>query len=211
MVGPNPSSAASINHYAELEMVGNLPEQKEALLLLAIQDEGYLGRYKLVLILGLPDGVTRGLLIKLARTGYVKTRKFVGRSLTPKGEKRLTELLANLNVHAIREIEVGDLSLGPKSVVAHIRDGARSVRSGIEQRDAAIRAGAAGAITVIYRDGKFLLPPDSFDISEKNQIITEKFRKEFDLLEGDALVIGSGVDKWKAVGGVLAAAAETLR
>ncbi|HKM51743.1 MAG TPA: DUF4443 domain-containing protein [Candidatus Bathyarchaeia archaeon] len=191
-------------------MVGTLPEQKEALLLLAIQDKGYLGRYKLVSIIGLPDGVTRGLLIKLARKGYVKTKKFVGRSLTPKGKKRLTELLAKLNVHAIREIDAGDLRLGPKSVVAHIRDGARSVRSGIEQRDAAIKAGAAGAITVIYHDGKFLLPPDRFDISEKNPIITERFRKEFELLEGDALVIGSGADKWRAVEGVLAAA-ETLR
>jgi hypothetical protein len=35
MVEPNPSSAASINHYAELKMVGTLPEQKETLLLLA--------------------------------------------------------------------------------------------------------------------------------------------------------------------------------
>ena len=186
-------------------MVGTLSEQKETLLLLAIQDEEHLGRYRLVLILGLPDGVTRGLLIKLARMGYVKTEKFVGRSLTPKGEKRLTELLANLNVHAIREIDAGDLSLGPKSVVAHIRDGARSVRSGIEQRDAAIRAGAAGAITVIYHDEMFLLPPDGFDLSEKNRIIAERLRKEFEPLEGDALVIGSGGDKWKAVEGVLAA------
>jgi len=189
-----------------------LSEQKETLLRLAIQDEEHLGRYRLVLILGLPDGVTRGLLIKLARMGYLKTEKFVGRSLTPppKGEKRLTELLANLNAHAIREIDAGDLSLGPKSVVAHIRDGARSVRSGIEQRDAAIRAGAAGAITVIYHDGMFLLPPDGFDLSEKNRIIVERLRKEFELLEGDALVIGSGSDKWKAVEGILAAA-ETLR
>jgi len=190
-------------------MVGTLPEQKEALLLLAIQDGGYLGRYKLVSILGLPDGVTRGLLIKLAGKGYVKTKKFVGHSLTTKGEKRLSEIFAKLNVYAIREMDAGDLSLGPKSSVAHVRGGARSVRSGIEQRDAAIRAGAAGTITVIYHDGKFLLPPDRFDISEKNQIITERFRKEFDLSEGDALVIGSGIDKWKAVEGVLAAA-ETL-
>ncbi|HYW00841.1 MAG TPA: DUF4443 domain-containing protein [Candidatus Acidoferrum sp.] len=91
-----------------------------------------------------------------------------------------------------------------------MRDGARSVRSGIEQRDAAIRAGAAGAITVIYHDGMLLLPPDGFDLSEKNRSIAERLRKEFELLEGDALVIGSGDDKWKAVEDVLAAA-ETLR
>jgi len=191
-------------------MVGTLPEQKEALLLLAIRGERYLGRYKLVSIIGLPDGVTRGLLLKLARKDYVSTQKFVGRSLTSKGEKRLLELLTKLNVHAIKELEVDDLSLGPKSVVAHVRDGARSVRSGIEQRDAAIKAGAAGAITIIYHDGKFLLPPDRFDISDKNQAISDRLRKEFELSEGDALVIGSGEDKWKAMEGAIAAAS-TLR
>jgi len=191
-------------------MVGTLPEQKEALLLLAIRDESHLGRYKLVSILGLPDGVTRGVLLKLARKDYVSTQKFVGRSLTVRGERRLLELLAKLNVHAIKELEVGDLSLGSKSVVAHVLDGARLVRSGIEQRDAAIKAGAAGAITIIYHDGKFLLPPDRFDISEKDQSISGRLRKEFKISEGDVLVIGSGADKWKAVEGAIAAAS-TLR
>ena len=191
-------------------MVGTLPEQKEALLLLAIRDESHLGRYKLVSILGLPDGVTRGVLLKLAKKDYVRTQKFVGRSLTARGEKRLLELLAKLNVHAIKELEVGDLSLGSKSAVAHVLDGARSVRSGIEQRDAAVKAGAAGAITIIYHDGKFLLPPDRFDISEKDQSISGRLRKEFKISEGDVLVIGSGADKWKAVEGAIAAAS-TLR
>lgn len=191
-------------------MAGPLPELKEALLLWAIQDEGYLGRYKLVSIVGLTDGVTRGFLTRLARTGYVKTKKFVGCSLTAKGKKRLSELLLKLKISQIKEIAVGNLSLAPRNVVAHIRDGARSVHSGIEQRDAAIKAGAAGAITIIFQHGKFLLPPDRFDLSEKNAAITERFRQEFQLSEGDVLVIGSAADRWRAVEGVLGAA-ETLR
>jgi len=188
-------------------MAGALPEQKEVLLLWAIQDEGYVGRYRLVSIVGLTDGVTRGFLTKLARKGYVKTEKFVGCTLTTKGKRRLGELLAKLKICEIKEIDVGNLSLASRSVVAHIRGGARSVHSGIEQRDAAVKAGASGAITVIFHDGRFVLPPDSFDLSRKNAGITERFRQEFQLSEGDVLVIGSADDRWRAVEGILGAAA----
>ena len=194
----NPSFASSSILLAELKMVRPLPEQKEVLFLWAIQDEGYLGRYRLASIVGLTDGVTRGLLTKLTRKGYIKANKFVGCTLTTKGKKRLRELLAKLKIHEIKEIDAGNLSLASKSVVAHIRGEARSVRSGIEQRDAAIKAGASGAITVIFHDGRFLLPPDSFDLSRKNADITERFRQEFQLSEGDVLVIGSAEDKWRA-------------
>lgn len=187
-------------------MAGPLPEQKEVLLLWAIQDEGHVGRYRLVSIVGLTDGVTRGFLTKLARNGYVKTEKFIGCTLTTKGKRRLRELLAKLNICEIKEIGVGNLSLASRSLVAHIRDGARAVHSGIEQRDAAVKAGASGAITVIFHDDRFVLPPDSFDLSRKNASITERFRQEFQLSEGDVLVIGSADNRWRAVEGILGAA-----
>jgi hypothetical protein len=188
-------------------MARPFPEQKEALFLWAIQDEGYLGRYRLVSIVGLTDGVTRGFLTKLARKGYIKTSKFVGCTLTTKGKKRLRELLAKLGICEMKEIDAGNLSLASKSVVAHIRGGAHSVYSGIEQRDAAIKAGASGAITVIFLGDRFLLPPDNFNLSKKNADIADRFRQEFRLSEGDVLVIGCANDRWRAVEGVLGAAA----
>ena len=191
----------------QLEFEMALPEQKEVLFLWAIREEGHLGRYRLVSIVGLTDGVTRGFLTKLARRGYVKTSKYVGCALTAKGKKRLRELLARLRIHEIREIDIGNLSLASKSMVAHIRGGTRSIRSGIEQRDAAIKAGAIGAITVIFHDDKFLLPPDHFDLSKKNVGLTERFHQEFQLSEGDVLVISSADDRWRAIEGVLGAAA----
>lgn len=202
----NPPFASSSILLAEPKMVRPLPEQKEILFLWAIQDEGYLGRYRLASIAGLTDGVTRGLLTRLTRKGYIKASKFVGCRLTTKGTKRLRELLTKLKICEIKQIDPGNLGLASKSVAAHIRNGARHVRSGIEQRDAAIKAGASGAITVIFHNGRFLLPPDSFDLSRKNVGITERFRQEFQLSEGDVLVIGSAEDKWRAVEGVLGAA-----
>ena len=193
-----------------VEMARNLPELKEALLLWAIEKEGFLGRYTLVSVLELPDGITRGLLTRMARRGYIKSKKFVGSTLTIKGRMRLTELLSRLKIREIMDIDAGDLGFAPVSVAAHIHGRATSVRSGVEQRDAAIKSGAAGAITMIFHDGKFLLPPDLYDTSKRSRRVTDQLEKRFKLLEGDVLIIGSANSRWRAVEGVLRAA-ETLR
>jgi hypothetical protein len=190
-------------------MIRNLPELKEALLLWAIEKEGFLGRYTLVSVLELPDGITRGLLTRMARRGYIKSKKFVGSTLTRKGRMRLTELLSRLKIREIMDIDAGDLGFAPVSVAAHIRGGASSVRSGVEQRDAAIKSGAAGAITMIFRDGKFLLPPDLYDTSKRSRRVTDQLEERFKPSEGDVLIIGSADSRWRAVEGVLRAA-ETL-
>lgn len=188
-------------------MVSWLPEQKEALLFWAIQEEGHLGRYKLVSILGLPNGVTRGLLTRLARKGYIRTNRFVGCTLTPKGKKRLDEILTKLGICEMKELDAGNLSLASKNIVCHIRGRARLIRSGIEQRDAAIKADASGATTVVFLNGRFLIPPDKFDLSRKNAEVTERIREEFKLSNGDVLVISSAENRWRAAEGVLRAAA----
>lgn len=191
-------------------MARNLPELKEALLLWAIEKEGYLGRYTLVFILELPDGIIRGLLTRMTQMGYVKTKKFVGSTLTHKGRNRLNQLLNRLKIREIVDIDAGELGLASVSVAAHIRGRAGSVRSGIEQRDAAIRSGATGAITMIFQDGKFLLPPDRLDLAKKNRDVTTLLNQTFQLSDGDVLVIGSANSRWRAAEGVLRAA-ETLR
>jgi hypothetical protein len=177
---------------------------------MAISQAGTLGRYRLVSVAGLTEGVTRGLLTKLVRNGYVKTRRFVGCSLTHKGRRRLNELLARCSVRDVRDIDPGTLALGPFNVIAHLRDRAHRIGSGISQRDAAIKAGALGATTLVYRRRRIMLPPDQFDLSNKDRTLSERLRKEFQLSDGDVLIIGSADTKWRAVEGVLAAA-ETLR
>jgi len=190
-------------------MPGNTSILKETLLLWAIAKEGCLGRYKLVSILELPDGVTRGLLTKLARRGYVRSNKFVGTSLTSKGKNHLRELLSKRRIREIAEVDAGDIGLPRSGAAAHIRDGAALVHSGLEQRDAAIRAGAVGAITMIFQDGKFLLPPDLYDASNENRKITDQLKVRFKPSEGDVLIIASADSRWRAIEGVLRAA-ETL-
>ena len=205
----NYSFVSSYTLKTEVFMPDSTPILKETLLLWAIEKVGYLGRYKLVSILELPDGVTRGLLTRLATKGYVKRNKFVGTSLTTKGKNHLGELLSKRSIREIAEIDAGDLGFPRTSAAAHIRGGAALVHSGIEQRDAAIRSGAVGAITMIFHGGKLLLPPDLSDASKKNRRITDQLKTRFKLSEGDVLIIGSANSRWRAVEGVLRAA-ETL-
>lgn len=47
-----------------------------------------------------------------------------------------------------------------------------AIKSGIEQRDAAIKMGAKGATTLLFKDGKFVMPADiHFDSLGKEPLI----------------------------------------
>ena len=68
-----------------------------------------------------------------------------------------------------------------------------AVKSGIEQRDAAVKMGAIGATTFLFRAGKFVMPMDSSEQdSLENEprirrLLTEKLNPEDD----DVIIIGS--------------------
>jgi hypothetical protein len=48
---------------------------------------------------------------------------------------------------------------------------ADAIKSGIEQRDIAIKAGAVGATTLIFKNGIFLIPETNFNaLSEESQL-----------------------------------------
>ena len=67
-----------------------------------------------------------------------------------------------------------------------------AVKSGIEQRDAAVKMGAIGATTFLFRAGKFVMPMDSSEQdSLENEprirrLLTEKLNPE-----DDDVIIGS--------------------
>jgi hypothetical protein len=70
-----------------------------------------------------------------------------------------------------------------------IKGGASKIKSGIEQRDAAIIAGALGATTLVVDKNKLKMPSmkdESIDKSIHNLIIDE-----LNPCSGDAIIIGS--------------------
>ena len=78
-----------------------------------------------------------------------------GSTLTKEGielYKRLTETFT-----PPVPVELETLDLGSFNYAVVVRDAASKVKVGVEQRDDAVRAGAVGALTIIYVDGKFHL------------------------------------------------------
>ena len=79
---------------------------------------------------------------------------------------------------------------------------------GIEQRDAALIAGALGATTLICKGGGLLIPGTSEKLDpEINRLILTRLSPG----EGDAIIVGSSDDPYLAELGAKSAALELLR
>jgi hypothetical protein len=68
---------------------------------------------------------------------------------------------------------------------------AYAIKSGIEQRDAAVKTGALGATTLLYIDRKFVIPLTGYD-SLRNEIRIYKLLVASLIPEsGDVIIVGS--------------------
>lgn len=68
-------------------------------------------------------------------------------------------------------IQKSSITLGKFNYAVLIKNMADAIKSGIEQRDIAIKAGAVGATTLIFKNGIFLIPETNFnELSEESQL-----------------------------------------
>jgi hypothetical protein len=126
--------------------------------LIAIGNSGSrVGRFKLGKITGLGQGEVRTLIARLKDAGLI-TVDARGCSLTEKGKKKFESIFRT--IPSSEAVDARDLDLGKFSWYVIVRDPEVKVRKGLEQRDASIRAGATGALTVVYSGGKFKIPSD---------------------------------------------------
>lgn len=162
-----------------------------------------IGRGKISKILGLGEGVTRTMLARLAETSLIViSRK--GCSLSQKGEALWRSIMEILPKTV--EVKGAGLSFAPKNVAILIRGRADKVRSGIEQRDLAVSSGAKGAITIIYKNGKMIIPGVGADLEKEYPAAFEEIMHLMEPKDGDVIII-SGADTLKeAEYGALAAA-----
>ena len=83
------------------------------------------------------------------------------------------------------------------------------IKIGVEQRDAAIKAGAEGATTIVVRNGAMMIPPD-YNVDHNMPDFANELRGIFELRENDVIIIGTGLEYHQAEDGALAAAFELL-
>lgn len=170
--------------------------------------EKTIGRKELSRRLLLGEGVTRTLIERLRSFGLISVRKG-GCVLSEKGRKIWSRIHSDLPQKTV--IEKTGLALATYNVALIVRRRGRRVGSGIEQRDAAMLAGAKGATTLKYENGEVTMPPDYRKVQEDFPEIYEKIMDSLSLEEGDAIVIGSADTPESAEYGALAAAWSLLK
>ena len=151
------------------------------------------GRGKLSEELKIGEGATRTLIERLKDAHLISASR-KGCALTVKGEKVWNEFQSTFPQKI--NLDKNELTLANCNIAVQISRGGNKIRTGLEQRDAAIIAGARSAITIVLRRKKMVIPSISNDVARDFPSVFSQLTEFLKLKENDAVVIGSA-DNWK--------------
>lgn len=173
--------------------------------ILTIGDEGQIGRIELSRRLGIGEGAIRTIIKHLTQANIIAVEKG-GCALTKRGAQLYNSLRSR--VSKISSMDARELALDKVSAAVLIRGSGRLVKRGIEQRDAAIRAGATGACTLVFQGREFLMPMSESEEWRLNQDdpLFQDLKNAFSPKEGDVVVVSSASGRVLAEHGAMAAA-----
>lgn len=151
-----------------------------------------MGRKQIVQETGLGEGSIRTILERLDEYGLVNSDR-AGRSLTDNGKKVLLRLKQLMKLKILGPLE---MTAAENNYGVLVRGAAHEVKSGMEQRDAAISVGKSGATTLTIKKGLLTMPGfnTAIDMTARYPKDSEKILNIFDPEEGDVIVIGSEKD-----------------
>ena len=193
--GPGPSPVFSYIHLCRA--------------LLTIGDEGPLGRIELSRKLSLGEGAVRTIMRRLTQAELITTVKD-GSALTKRGYVLHSQLRRKLSKTFL--IDAKQLALNKISASVLVRGSGHLVKKGIEQRDAAIRAGATGACTLVVRQRKYVMPmadDEEWRLDSKDPL-AQDLENAFHPKENDVVTIISAPNRGLAENGAMAAAMTLL-
>jgi predicted transcriptional regulator len=165
--------------------------------------EKTIGRSKLAENLEVGEGAVRTIINRLKDANLVATSK-AGCSLTNEGLRLLREYKSIFEKKT--EIGKNELTLADYNFAILVKNGAHGVKSGVEQRDAAVMAGAKGATTIMFKEGCLKIPSVSDDVAKDFPKAAKQIVKLLEPEENDVIIIGSADSLGKAEYGTLAAA-----
>jgi predicted transcriptional regulator len=153
-----------------------------------IQENGHVSREKLCEDLGLGEGTIKTLVRHLKMQNLIESTN-AGTTMTKKGNSFFSELLSSIP----SEISLSKcaITLGKFNYAVLVKQMSSMIKDGIAQRDAAIRMGASGATTLLFRDNKFLIPQTEFDSLKDEHQLSEQMIKNLHPQDGDVIIIGS--------------------
>jgi predicted transcriptional regulator len=183
--GPNPSFS-TFHFLLAIELIAEKP----------------IGRNKLAHELGIGEGATRTLIRRLKETGLISMSK-AGCTLTQKGIVLWNEYQSIVKK---TRIEKNELTFAEYSFAVLVKKSGHKVRTGMEQRDAAIVAGARGATTILFKKGLLVFPAVDRNLKRDFPEASNQIARLLKPQEDDTIIVVSSDDITKAEHGALAAA-----
>ena len=185
--GPGPSTTFSMFHiFYALELTAEKP----------------IGRTKLAEKLNVGEGAIRTIVSRLKDAGLIVTSK-EGCNLTDKGLsvwKRFEEVFPKRI-----KIEKTPLTTSEYNYAFLVKNKGHKVKSGIDQRDAAIMGGAKRALVIVSKKGHLVIESVSNSIEKDFPEAAKKILKDLKPEDNDVIIIAGADNPLKAKRGAFAA------
>jgi len=162
--------------------------------LLVIGSAGAVGRGRLGSLVGLGQGEVRTLIKRMKENDLILIEPD-GCKLSKKGEREFQKLKEKVPWSS--RVEASYLRIGEKCAAVLVRGTGKRLRRGIEQRDAAVRVGANGALTALFAKGRFTLPGEGTDCEREGPPQLWSAARAAGPMEGDVLIV-VGADSGEA-------------
>lgn len=185
--GPGPSTTFSMFHiFSALELLAKKP----------------IGRNKLAEKLNVGEGAIRTIISRLKDSGLIVTSK-AGCVLTDKG----VSVWKNFESVFPKRVEVGKTALTTSeySYAFLVKNKGDKVKSGIDQRDAAIMGGARRAIVIVFKNGRLMIESISDSLEKDFPEAAAVILKDLTPQDNDVIIIAGSDNKLKAKRGAFAA------
>lgn len=172
--------------------------------ILFLISERPMGRNLLLRKMNLGEAPIKTLLKHLKEIKFTESTT-KGNILTREGRNFLGKVLNKISKPI--DLNFKKYTTGKYNSAILVKNSAKKVKLGIEQRDEAIKVGGEGATTLIYKNGKLKFPGFEEDVSDlKNEL-----EKIFTLEDNDVIIIGSASTPEKAEEAAIMAALSLLR
>ena len=185
--GPGPSTTFSMFHiFYALELLAEKP----------------IGRNKLAEKLNVGEGAIRTIISRLKEAGLIVTSK-EGCTLTDKG---LSVWKSFVDVYP-RRVEIGKTALTTSkyNYAFLVKNKAHKIKSGIDQRDAAIMGGAKRALVIVSKNGSLKIESVSNSIEDEFPEAASEILDKLTPEDNDVIIIAGADDPLKAKRGAFAA------
>lgn len=153
-----------------------------------INREGFVSRHLLIEELELGEGSIKTLIKHLKMEKMIITTN-KGTTMSDRGRKIFEEM--SKYICSESKIPKSNISVSEFNYAILLRHLKFAIKQGVEQRDAAIKMGAQGATTLIFKDGKFLIPCSSYNALKDEKNVERILKDKLNPINDDVIIIAS--------------------